>query len=109
MEGTWESRTVEDLAPQKGDAMIRKSRGSAFYNTYLDDILKEKSITNLILTGTATDGCVLRTAVEAMSHGYYAVIVMDCVSPPPGDFSSYYLKGNFPTFQSDEILTAWKN
>ena len=41
VEGTWESRTVDELAPQEGDIVIRESRGSAAYNTYLIDHLRE--------------------------------------------------------------------
>ena len=63
VEGTWESRTIDELAPREGDVVIRKSRGSAAYNTYLIDHLKERGVTSVLLTGIASSGCVLRTAV----------------------------------------------
>lgn len=107
VEGTWESRTVDELAPQEGDIVIRKSRGSAAYNTYLIDHLREKSVTSLLLTGIASSGCVLRTAVDLMPRGYYPVIVKDCVDYK--EWALAYLEGNFPTYPSDEILAIWQN
>jgi maleamate amidohydrolase len=64
------------------DLVIHKSRGSAIYNTYLDNILKIKGV--IVLTGCLTSGCVLNTAVDAMHYGYYPVVVRDCV----GDYDT---------------------
>lgn len=106
VEGSWESQTIDELAPQEGDIVIRKSRGSTAYNTYLVDFLKGKSIQSLLLTGIASSGCVLRTAVDLMPRGYYAVIVKDCVDHK--DWALAFLERNFPAYHSDEILHTWK-
>jgi nicotinamidase-related amidase len=107
VDGTWEAQTIQDLAPQPGEITIKKGRGDAFYNTYLDDLLHEKGITNLILTGTAGGGCVFATAMGAMERGYYPVWVSDCIDQP--QFVDYVIKGRFPIYRSDEILKTWKS
>jgi len=106
VEGTWESKTVDELAPRKGETVIHKSRADAFHNTYLDDLLKDKSIKTVLLTGTATSGCVFATAMGAIPRGYYPIIVRDCVDQD--EQSLKYMEGRFPIYRSDEIMTVWK-
>jgi nicotinamidase-related amidase len=104
--GTWEARTVRELAPQPGELVIRKARADAFYNTYLDDALKERSIHTLLLTGTAGGGCVFATAMGALERGYYGVFVKDCVDQR--DYlESDLIRGRFPIHSSKDVLDAW--
>jgi nicotinamidase-related amidase len=105
--GTWEAETIQELAPQASEITIKKARGDAFYNTYLDDLLHGKGVTNLILTGTPGGGCVFATAMGAMERGYYPVYVSDCVDQP--QFIQLAIKGRFPIYRSDEILTVWQS
>ena len=110
VEGSWEARTVDELAPQNGDVVLRKSRGSAFHQTPLDNILKARGIVTVLLTGVLSAGCVLFTAADAMHHGYYPLVVRDCVA-------SYSLEAHrqalawmgtqFPVFDLAEVLSAW--
>jgi nicotinamidase-related amidase len=110
IEGTWEAQTIDELAPQAGDIVVRKSRASAMYHTRLDDILRTRGIRNLIITGCVTGGCVLMTAVDTMHHGYYPVVVKDCVGSynrQSHERALAWMEGQFPTFSLDEILEAW--
>jgi nicotinamidase-related amidase len=104
--GTWEAQTVRELAPQPGEVVIRKARANAFYNTYLDDVLKEKSIHTLLLTGTAGGGCVFATAMGALERGYYGVFVKDCVDQQTY-LESDLIRGRFPIYPSKEVVAAW--
>ncbi len=111
VEGSWEARTVDELEPQDGDVIIGKSRGSAFYDTPLDNILKARGIGTVLLTGVLSAGCVLFTAADAMHHGYYPLVVRDCVA-------SYSLEAHrqalnwmdtqFPVFDLGTVLAAWE-
>ena len=38
-EGSWAAQTVDELAPQPGDIVFSKCRGSAFFGTGLDSVL----------------------------------------------------------------------
>jgi len=103
--GTWEAAIIRDLAPQPGEVTIEKSRGDSFYNTYLDDLLREKGITNVLLTGTAGGGCVLATAFGAMERGYYPIFVIDSLDQQP--FVRFVVKGRWPIYNLDQILDVW--
>ncbi len=68
------------------DAIIKKGQDPA-YDSYsgffddgkkptgLEDILKEKGITNLIIYGLATDYCVKATAMDARSLGFEVTLI----------------------------------
>jgi nicotinamidase-related amidase len=110
-EGTWEAETIEDLAPQGRDFVIRKSRASAIHNTYLDNLLKSRGIKTVVLMGCLTDGCVLKTAVDLTEHGYYAAIVKDGVqslTAEKHELGLRYLEMKFPTFFSSDVLDSWR-
>ena len=110
LEGSEEGRTVDELAPKEGDIIIYKTRGSAFYFTDLDAILKERGILSLVHTGVLSSGCVLFNACDAMQRGYYPVIPRECIGTY--DLEDHervmgWMKNKFPIFGLDEILTAW--
>ncbi|KIL51754.1 isochorismatase hydrolase [Jeotgalibacillus alimentarius] len=53
---------------------IDKTRYSAFAGTNLEQLLRERGITELHLIGVCTDICVLHTAVDAYNKGFQLVI-----------------------------------
>lgn len=106
VEGTWGARTVKELAPQKGDFVIRKIRGNAFYKTYLEDYLKDRSIRTVLITGSATGGCVMATVFGAFERGFYPVLVRDCIDQP-GTPMYEWLETNMPMYTMDEITKTW--
>lgn len=60
--------------------MIVKHRYSGFAYTPLELALQTLRVTNLLITGTATNVCVEATARDAIMRGYYPVVVEDCVA-----------------------------
>lgn len=106
VEGSWEAQTLSEIAPQKGEFIVHKIHGDGFYNTTLDDLLKEKSARCLLMVGGASSGCLFATALGALDNGYYPIWVSDCVEPDPEQFKR--IEGWFPTFTSAEIIAAWK-
>ena len=110
VDGSWEARTLDELAPQQGDLVFQKSRGSAVYKTYLDFALKNRNIRSVILMGCLTDGCILKTAVNITEHGYYPVVIKDAVNSLTAekhDLGLRYMEIKFPIFSSDEVLAIW--
>lgn len=76
--GTKGAEVVSDLDMQKEDLWLPKPRFSAFFDTNLEETLKEQQITLLAVAGIATNFCVLTTAMDALCHDFKAVILEDC-------------------------------
>ncbi|MGW0908369.1 cysteine hydrolase family protein [Streptomyces sp. NPDC002853] len=73
-----------DIAPQPGDTVITKRRGSAFSGSDLDLVLKARDIDTLVLTGIATSGVVLHTACHANDHDFGLTVLSDaCIDLDP--------------------------
>lgn len=82
---TWNTDIVAELAPEKGDTIIYKTRFSGFYKTELDDLLKEKGTKYLLFTGCTTNICVDSTIRDAMFRDYLSVLLTDCTAEPLGN------------------------
>lgn len=70
---------VDSLHPQAGDIIVDKTTTSAFFNTNLDTLLKSKQVDSVILIGNSTSGCIRAAAVDAVQHGFSAIVPYDCV------------------------------
>ncbi len=66
------------LEPGPQDIAILKPRHSAFFGTPLALLLEQMQVRQLILTGLATDICVLMTAMDAYLRGYRVWVPGDC-------------------------------
>jgi nicotinamidase-related amidase len=79
-DGVTGRRIVELLKPDEDDYFVLKPAHSGFYSTTLDLLLKHLQATTVILTGIATNICVLFTASDAFLRGYRVVVPRDCVA-----------------------------
>jgi len=71
---------VELLVPDENDYFVLKPKHSGFYNTTLDLLLNHVQAETLIVTGMATDVCVLFTAADAYMRDYRLIVPRDCVA-----------------------------
>jgi len=76
--GTEGAEVIDQLDRKEEDLWLPKPRFSAFFNTGLDHWLKERDITLCAVSGIATNFCVLTTALDAICHGFKAVLLEDC-------------------------------
>src|SRR6201991_2165746 len=67
---TW----LPEVSPAPGDIKIENQAQDRFYNTGLDQALKAKGITTLILTGWKVSGSVTYTLVGATFGGLHVVV-----------------------------------
>jgi maleamate amidohydrolase len=69
---------VSDIAPVKGDIVIRKSKPSVFFGTTLESYLVDLGVDTLLCFGTTTSGCVRATVIDGFSFNYRCMIVEEC-------------------------------
>ncbi|MFE8915720.1 cysteine hydrolase family protein [Streptomyces globisporus] len=75
--GTDGWRIVPELAPGAGDTVVPKAAPDSFLGTELDAVLRARGVTEVVVTGFATEICVESTARQALSRGYDVVLVAD--------------------------------
>ncbi|CAL9580846.1 cysteine hydrolase [Streptomyces sp. R1] len=75
--GTEGWQVVPALAPREGETVVDKTTPDSFLGTGLDETLRALGVTEVIVTGFATEVCVDTTARQALSRGYDLVVVAD--------------------------------
>jgi nicotinamidase-related amidase len=79
--GDGTGRTIaEALRPGPDDYAVLKPKHSAFFATPLDLLLRHLRVKSLIVTGVATDQCILASASDAHMRDYDVVVPEDCVA-----------------------------
>jgi nicotinamidase-related amidase len=71
---------VQLLTPHEDNYFVLKPAHSGFYSTTLELLLKHIQAHTLIITGVATNMCVLFTANDAYLRGYDVYVPRDCVA-----------------------------
>ena len=71
---------VPELAPRPDELVVTKHYYDGFNGTPLDQALRARRITHLVLTGTMTDICVLATVVGGMNREYRMTVVEDATA-----------------------------
>jgi len=79
VEGTVEAEVIPELARYEGE-MVPKRRYSAFFNTPLEERLRELKPEKLIVCGVCTDICLLHTVADARNRDYEVEVPVDCVA-----------------------------
>jgi maleamate amidohydrolase len=70
---------IDEVAPVRGEAFMRKASPSPFYNTPLLAHLSQLGVDTLIVAGESTSGCVRASVVDACANRYKVVVVEECV------------------------------
>jgi len=69
----------EEVKPLGNEPMV-KSGVDKFFNTELEEILRGKSIRDVIVVGTSAHGAVLHTAAAAALRGFNVIVPVDGIS-----------------------------
>jgi len=73
---------AEQLQPGDDDYSVLKPKHSAFYATPLDLLLRHLRVERIVVTGVASDQCIVMTAAEAHMRDYEVIVPRDCVGAP---------------------------
>jgi maleamate amidohydrolase len=68
------------LGPRPEEIVVTKQFASAFHGTPLCAMLSADRVDTLIVCGCTTSGCVRATVVDALQHGFRALIPRECVA-----------------------------
>jgi nicotinamidase-related amidase len=87
---------VPELGQQPTDHLVTKQCWGAFLGTNLDDYLRQRNVTQLILTGVATSAGVESTARSAYDLGYNVVLVVDAMTDRDAEAHRFGVEKLFP-------------
>jgi nicotinamidase-related amidase len=77
------AKFLPETAPAPGDPIIASFGQDRFYNSTLDETLKPRGITTVVLTGWKISGSVLYTSIGATLRDYTVVIPKDASMAGP--------------------------
>ena len=89
--GTEEPEVIPELQEFAGE-VIAKRRYSAFFETNLDQRLKELNPDKVIVVGDCTNICVLYTVADARNRDYAVEVPADCVATFDPEAHSFALQ-----------------
>ena len=78
LSGTEGAEVVDALDMQDDDLWQPKPRFSAFFNTGLENRLRDRGVSLCAVGGLATHICVLTTVLDAICHDFKTVLLEDC-------------------------------
>jgi nicotinamidase-related amidase len=123
----WKTATRANLGPRDLDLVptlsryvppalvVDKPAYSAFYSSHLADLLVEKHVGTVVITGAETDVCVLSTVLSAVDLGFRIVIVEDalCSSSDTGHdalMTMYRTRfhGQIDLVSAEELFETWR-
>ena len=108
--GTENIEIWDEIAPQKEDIVIDKYRWSAFFETELDLLLKSMGVTDLIVGGVVTDGCVMTSVYDAYFRDYNVRLIEEmCTASNEGSHQAAILNManwvyNLKIYNTDNML-----
>ncbi len=87
---------IPELDQQPGDVLITKQRVGAFLGTALDEELKKRGVTQVVMVGVATGSGVESTARSAFDLGYNVVFVSDAMADMSAEIHQNCIERSFP-------------
>jgi nicotinamidase-related amidase len=99
---------VPGLEQQAGDHTVTKKCWGAFHGSELDEFLRGRGVTQIVLTGVATSIGVESTARSAYDLGYNVTLVVDAMTDRDAAAHDYSVEKIFPrlgeTARTEDLL-----
>lgn len=77
---TWDSAVIDELTPEPGDYVVKKTRFDAFHGTNLELTLRCLGIEQIVMVGIATNVCVEATVRGAFSRDFRVLLPVDATA-----------------------------
>jgi len=92
VKGTQSSEIVPELAPHPGDHVVPKKRLNSFYETGLDDILRNEAVERVHVVGVCTSICVMDAVGDLHSRGIETIVHTEGVADFDPEAHKFALK-----------------
>ncbi len=79
---TWNTEIIDELQPQPDDIVMYKNRYSGFFNTTLEETLRESGVDTVVVVGATTSVCVDSTVRDAVFRDLHCIVLEDCTAEP---------------------------
>jgi nicotinamidase-related amidase len=90
------TQLIPELDQQPDDHLVTKFQPGAFHGTSLDQFLRRKGATQIVLTGISTSVGVESTARNAYDYGYNTVLVVDAMTDLDPEMHRHSIEKVFP-------------
>ena len=103
------SQVVNDLAPEAGEYVVRKTQPSAFFGTSLASWLNARQVDTVLVTGCTTSGCVRASVIDSLSYNFRTIVVTDCVGDRalvPHDANLFDMEQKYADLMTSEEVMA---
>jgi nicotinamidase-related amidase len=87
---------IPELETHPNDHLVTKRRPGAFLGTDLDQYLRARGVTQIVLTGVATSNGVEATARSAFDLGYHVTFIVDAMTDRDAEAHRYSVERTFP-------------
>jgi nicotinamidase-related amidase len=107
IKGTRGSHIVDSLQKIPEDTVVVKKRYSAFFQTDLEQVLRNARVGSLIIAGINTHACIRMTAIDAYQRDWEVTIAKDCVGSSDQEHHNItlrYFEGNIAEVMTNEEI-----
>jgi nicotinamidase-related amidase len=111
-EGSPEWRLIDELVLGKEDVVVRKHTPSFFVGTMVEQLLRNRGVDAVILTGVSTDAGIEGTARHAAALGFIPVVVEDAVGSfdrARHESALQLMRGMFPVRKTEDVMKSLRN
>lgn len=107
IKGTPGVKILSELKVLDSENVVVKKRYSGFFETSLDQILRECNVDSLVLAGINTHACIRTTAIDAYQRDWKVILAADCINSYNQDWhesSLDYMKGRIASYLTKQQL-----
>ena len=106
---SFSSQIVDQLKPQEGEYIVRKTQPSAFFGTNLTAWYVSRGVDTVVVTGCTTSGCVRASVIDSMSYNFKTVVASNCVGDRalgPHEANLFDMEQKYADLMTSSEITA---